>query len=136
MRAPGADQRTRHRARHRDDARGLRAKEPGQLGGRDRRSHEVHVEAAQPQDLADQPARKDVPLPLRARHRDPTTSTPRGGVRGRPGVLGHGLDDGLGHRRGTMLLGDVPPALLPRQADLNLPNTHKLGEHGVGGHPR
>jgi hypothetical protein len=34
-----------------------------------------------------------------------------------------------------MLLSDVPPALLPRQADLNLPHTHKLGEYGVGRNP-
>jgi hypothetical protein len=34
-----------------------------------------------------------------------------------------------------MLLSDVPPALLPCQADLNLPHTHKLGEHGVGRNP-
>ena len=34
-----------------------------------------------------------------------------------------------------MLLGDVPPALLPCQADLNLPHTHELGEYGVGRNP-
>ena len=34
-----------------------------------------------------------------------------------------------------MLLSDVPPALLPRQADLNLPHTHKLGEYSIGRNP-
>ena len=34
-----------------------------------------------------------------------------------------------------MLLGDVPPAVLPRQADLNLPLTNELGQYGVGWNP-
>ena len=50
-------------------------------------------------------------------------------------MLDHGLEDTLSHLRGTVLLGDVPTTLLPRQANLNLSETNQFGEYGVGRNP-